>query len=180
MSVERALCHLTKDGSLEPGTGPRGSIRIWPYTQGWKWQRRRFEEHLLDPVNVVVVGQSPRQVMAALAGEGWELPSSGGIHRLWVNRILRPMRTHATLGSYDERTHVRLWNVGGHTVAAAHHEYADDRRHHIVTTWDGARGRVAAALTAAGYESNGLGDIVTLPGIRGLANDGRVLTLSSR
>lgn len=178
MAVSRALCHITKEGRLEGGLIPRRAARIWPYTQGWKWQTRRTEEHLLDPVNLVVAGHSPRQVIAALMREGWTVPSSGGIHRLWVNRLLRPMRTHATFGGYDERTHIRLWGVAGHTIAAAHHEYANDHGSHIVTTWDGARDRVAEALIAAGYESLGLGEVVTLPGIRGLANDGRVLTLS--
>jgi hypothetical protein len=178
MAVTRSICHLTPEGRIENGAGPRRSVLVWPYTQGWKWQTRRCEEHLLDPVNLVIAGATPSQVMTALQTQGWAVPDAGGLHRLWVNRLLRPMRTHATHGTYEERTHVRLWSVRGHTIAAAHHEFAEGRGH-MVTTWNGARAAVGDALQSAGFVSRGLGEVVTLPDIRGLPNDGRVLTLAS-
>jgi hypothetical protein len=177
--VARDLVHVTADGDLRPGAGPRGAHRLWPYTQGWRWLRRRREEHLVDPVNLYIVGGDVPAVLAALAGAGWTPEPDGGRQRTWLDGRLRMMRSHAALGPPELRHHVRLWPFAGGVVAAAHHERLDDQGHHQVLSWDAARARVADDLCARGYERLAPSPVVTRPDVRGLPSDGRVWRLAA-
>ncbi len=179
MGITRDLVHLDGDGALHSGAGPRGAPAFWPYTQGWRHLRRRTEEALVDPVNLLVLA-SLAAVERALARASWELdPKEGGVHCLWGRRLPRRMASHAALGPPEERDHVRLWSLGGATVAAAHREVRAEGGGHRVTSWDEARAAVADALRAAGLERATDAPVVTLPGVRGCASDGRIWRLVS-
>lgn len=177
MRVRRdALAALTPDGDLVPG-GVAGAPRVWPFTQSNRFPWRRSSPRSLDPVNLVVLGADPSTVFAALAAAEWRRPSDGATHRTWVDGGFRTMEDHIALGDRAERVHVRLFRVDGLTLAAAHHEVAGRRGHHVVTSWDRARAEVAAALEPAGFTRIAPSAVVTPPGLRGVASDGRAWRL---
>lgn len=174
MGVSRDLVHLDAEGGLRPSGGPRGARTFWPYTQSWRHMRRRTEEALVDPVNLLVL--APLGVVEdALVAASWEIdPAEGGVHYLWGRHLPRRMASHAALGPPEERDHVRLWPMGDATVVAAHHEVRAEGGGHRVTSWDAARAVVAEAVVAAGMARADDAPMLTLPGVRGCASDGRI------
>lgn len=179
MGVPRSLVDLTDDGGLRPTNGAGRLARIWPYTQKWVWPVRMRSEALVDPVNLVVAGVGADDVLALLIAWGWAVPGDGATHRLWVDGHLRRMACHVALGPHAERTHVRLWQVAGHTIAAAHHEVADAHGHHVVDSWDRARDDLRAALAGSGLVERGPSEPVTIPDLRGVPGDGRAVVLAA-
>lgn len=150
------------------------SGRLWPYTQHrWRWWRSGRPE-LVDPINGLVVGVAPAEIHGALTARGWVRPSDGAVHRTWVDGRFVRMSDHIALGDRQERVHVRLFAYGPHTLVAAHHEVADERGHHVVTSWDRARAALVAALIAAGYRDDGAIDDATAANVRGVPGDGRI------
>jgi len=199
VSRPRQDCHLTPDGDWAPGAGPRGAVRIWPYTQHWKYPVRVSEPGLLDPVNAFVVGAPPARVIADLARVGWARPADGGIHRLWIRGWPRRMFDHVAIGTRERRVHARLWPVGGGAVVATHDERLDISKgksaqpfppsagvpadigsgRHVVLSWDSARERLASALQELGYLALSPSAVVAEPGLRGVPGDGRIWRFSS-
>ena len=178
--VDRTVCHQDADGDLVPGRGPRGAHRLWPYTQNWRYLVRRREEALVDPVNLVIVGATPGDVLGALLGSGWAIPSEGALQRTWIDGLPRRMAGHAALGGRERRYHLRVWSFGSGSVAAAHHELMDAEGRHRVTSWDAARDRAAADLERAGLARVGETAVITKPNLRGRASDGRAWRLRAR
>jgi hypothetical protein len=168
-----ALCHLRPDGALSPGSGPPGAHRVWPYTQDRRLPVRVGWEALLDPVNAVLLDASPAQVMAALAARGWCVPSTGQVHRTWLDGRLVLMDAHAALGPHEQRVHARLWALGPVTLAAAHHERCAAHGLHRVISWDAARAQLLADLVLAGWTVEGPGEQIARPRMRDLPGDGR-------
>ena len=179
MGVERDLVHVDEDGRVHAGRGPRGTPCFWPYTQSWRHLARQRGEALVDPVSAVARATVDR-VTRALDVAGWTIePSEGGVHVLWGRFLPHRMTTHAALGAAEERDHVRLWDFGGITVLAAHHEVRAEGGGHRVTSWERARREVAAALLPSGLDAHPEGPVVTLPGVRRLPWDGRIWRFSS-
>lgn len=177
MRVPRsALVHLTTDGDLVAGA-TRGHTRLWPFTQSWRFPWRSRNPNWMDPVNLLVLRTPPETVCEALAGEGWARPDDGATHRTWVDGTFRRMHDHVALGERAERVHVRLFSLAGGTLMAAHHEVANDRGAHRVTSWDRARAETAAALESAGFTRLAPTGPVTPPDLRGVPSDGRVWRL---
>lgn len=157
-----------------PGRGPRGAPCFWPYTQSWRHLTRQRGEGLVDPVSAVA-SVPIETAVGALRSAGWEIePQEGGIHVLWGAHVPHRMSTHAALGPAEERDHVRLWDFDGVTVLAAHHEVRAEGGGHRVTSWERARQRVVDALTRMGLGCHSDGPVLTLPGVRRLAWDGRI------
>ncbi len=152
---------------------------LWPYTWG-RWRLRPNAAALLDPVNLLVVDTHPIQVHAVLISAGWTRPDDGAVHVTRFERRRVRMHDHAACGSRQERIHVRLFAVAGHTVAAAHHEVADARGHHVVTSWDRAREEVVAALTGQGYAQLAPSAALVAPDVREVPGDGRIWRLHTR
>jgi len=177
VAVSRRLYHLTADGDLVAGPGPAETTRLWPYTQSWRTLFRRRDEALVDPVNLVLLGAPPEGVVAALADRGWERPRDGAVHRIWLNGRARRMSDHVALGTRAARVHLRIWAVAGRTLGAAHQEVLDERERHVVTSWDAARAAVAEALARAGFARLAPTGVITRPGLRGVAHDGRAWRL---
>lgn len=159
------------------GRGQRddaGTLGLWPYTQQrWRWWRSGRHE-LVDPINALAVDVPPAELHRALEAQGWARPSDGAVHRTWVDGRFVRMSDHIALGDRQERVHVRLFAYGPHTLAAAHHEVADARGHHVVTSWDRARAVLMDALTAAGWGADGSVDGATVANVRGVPGDGRI------
>lgn len=170
------LAHLTPDGDLVAGTVP-GASRLWPFTQSRRllWRSRRPAR--LDPINLFVLRTPPEAVIATLGGQGWCRPGDGATHRTWVNGTFRLMVDHIALGDRAERTHVRAFAFADGALLAAHHEVANARGRHIVSSWDAARATTAAALEAAGYTRIAPTAMITPPDLRGVSSDGRVWRL---
>ncbi|HRC08711.1 MAG TPA: hypothetical protein PLV41_10910 [Miltoncostaeales bacterium] len=160
--------------------GPDGTIgtehgtRVWPFTQSRRRPRRATSPALLDPVNLLIVGCDPDRVTDALATRGWRRPDDGAVHVIWSGGRRLLMSDHTALGNRAERVHVRLFAVAGHTVAAAHHEVADARGHHVVTSWDRARAAVANALVALGYVQLPSSAELLPIDLRGVDGDGHI------
>jgi hypothetical protein len=171
--LRRALCHLRPDGALAPGPGSPDAPRLWPYTQDRRWPVRVGREAFLDPINAVLLDASPARVMAGLAGRGWCVPSTGQVHRTWLDGRLVEMDAHTALGTHEERVHVRLWALGPVTLAAAHHERRAALGLHRVISWDAARAQLLADLVLAGWAVAGPAEQIVRPGMRGLPGDGR-------
>ena len=177
MRVPRnALVHLTPDGDLVPGAVP-GSSRVWPFTQSWRFLWRSRNPSWLDPINLLVLRATPESVRDALMGVGWSRPDDGATHRTWVNGTFRRMRDHIALGERAERIHVRLFALGDGTLIAAHHEVANGRGAHRVTSWDRARGETADALEATGFARIAPTGPITPADLRGVPSDGRAWRL---
>jgi hypothetical protein len=166
----RETVAVAPDGALWISTGPG----LWPFTQSWRRLRRSVSAGAVDPVNLLIVATEPARVMADLRARGWERPSDGATHVTgWRGRRVR-MSDHIARGTRAERVHVRLFAIGGHTVAAAHHEVADERGHHIVTSWDLAREEAVGALLDAGYGRPEPSAQLVPRDIRGASGDGRI------
>jgi len=174
MRVPRRLCHLTPDGDWVAGPGVPECVRIWPYTQHWAHPYRTRDPRRADPVNIFVLGAAPARVTADLAPRGWNRPSDGETHRLWIDGHLRRMVDHVTRGAREDRLHARLWAVGGGTLLAVHEEYLSKGNRHVVVSWDAARERLYADLTAAGYRDLSPSGIVVAPNLRHVPGDGRI------
>jgi hypothetical protein len=170
------IVHLTPDGDLVPGEVP-GAVRLWPFTQSRRFLWRCQTPKRLDPVNVLVLERSPAAVLQMLTRQGWERPGDGATHRIWVDGRFVRMFDHTALGDRAERVHVRLFPLADATLVAAHHEVADDRGHHHVTSWDRARQVAADALEVAGAARTTPTGVVTPPNLRGVASDGRIWRL---
>lgn len=153
-----------------------GSGGLWPYTWG-RWRPRPAGASLLDPVNVLVVNTQPGDVHADLIRAGWARPDDGAVHVTRFNRHRVRMHDHAADGNRQERVHVRLFAIAGHTVLAAHHEVADERGHHRVTSWDRARDAVIGALETRGYVQLEPSAPLVACDVRGVAGDGRIWRL---
>lgn len=167
------LADLGADGAVRPGA--RG---LWPYTQHRRWLVRCRAPMRVDPMNLMVVGAAPDDVLATLASAGWARPDDGAVHRTWFDGRFVRMRDHTALGTRQERIHVRLFAIAGHTLAAAHHEVADERGHHIVTSWDRARAGVCEALVAGGWRLLEPSAPVASVDVRGVDGDGRLWRLT--
>jgi hypothetical protein len=139
---------------------------------------RSTQPDRLDPVNLLVLETTPQTIWDSLAGTGWNRPDDGATHRTWVDGRFRRMSDHIALGSRDERVHVRLFPLVRHTLLAAHHEIADERGHHVVTSWDRARSATAESLARAGFRHLGRSEPITPVDLRGAASDGRVWHLA--
>jgi hypothetical protein len=173
MRVPRnALIHLTPDGDLVPGVAA-GHTRLWPFTQSWRFAWRSRDPGRLDPVNLLVLQAPPDVVRDALTARGWRRPDDGATHRTWVDGTFRRMHDHVALGDRAERVHVRLFSLASGTLIAAHHEVANDRGAHRVTSWDRARAETAAALESAGFARLSPTGPITPPDLRGVPSDGR-------
>ncbi|MEW6582191.1 MAG: hypothetical protein AB1416_05470 [Actinomycetota bacterium] len=179
MSVPRDVCHLTPDGDWVPGPPPLPAPVVWPYTQHRRLAWRTRDERRADPVNLFVIGRDPAAVAADLAAAGWGRPGDGAVHRTWIDGRFARMATHTALGTRARRVHVRLWAVGGGTLAAAHDEEADRGGRHIVVSWDAARDRVREALLGAGYAALAPSAVVAAAGLRGVPGDGRIWRLAA-
>lgn len=59
-------------------------------------------------------------------------------------------------------------------VAAAHHEYRDRDKGHIVLSWNEVRDRIAALFTEFRQET---GDVLTQSDWRGKSSDGRAVMI---
>ena len=125
-------------------------------------------------MNAVVVATAPDQVHTALLADGWHRPDDGASHATWFEGRFIPMSDHIALGDRAERVHVRLFAIAGHTLVAAHHEVADERGHHIVTSWDRARERLGEALAASGWSECGASEPLLTVQLRGVDGDGRL------
>src|SRR6185295_12148346 len=125
----RERAHLTPSGDLLPGPGGPRDITIRPYTQHWRWPLPRRDERLIDPLNLLLLGTSPGEAMAALGAQGWRRPDDGAVHVLWIGHRRRRMSDHTALGTRAARVHVRLWAVPAGTLAAAHDETLAGERH---------------------------------------------------
>jgi len=160
--------------------GPDGTVgtehgtHVWPFTQARRRPRRAMQPALLDPVNLLVVGCEPTRVAEALATRGWCRPDDGAVHVIWSGGRRLRMSDHTALGSRSERVHLRLFAVAGHTVAAAHHEVADARGHHVVTSWDRARAAAVDALVAVGFVQLPSSAELVPVDLRGVDGDGRI------
>ena len=177
MRVSRdTIVHLTPNGDLVPGTAP-GAVRVWPFTQSRRFRWRSRHPTWLDPVNLLVLRAAPAQVVQMLAEQGWQRPDDGATHRTWIDGAFVTMSDHSALGDRYERVHVRLFALGDATIIGAHHEVADGRGHHHVTSWDRAREAAADALEAAGARQIAPTGVVTPPDLRGVPCDGRVWRL---
>lgn len=177
MQVTRAsLARLTPDGDLVPGVAPGGAV-LWPFTQNGRFPWRCTSPARLDPINLLVLRADPARVFAALTECGWRRPADGARHRTWIDGAFRTMDDHIALGDRAERVHIRLFGLGGVTLAAAHHEVADRRGRHVVTSWDRARAETAAALEAAGFVRIAPSAVVTPRDLRGAPSDGRAWRL---
>ena len=152
--------------------------RLWPFTQTWWLPWRSTRPDRLDPVNVLVLDTDPGSVWHALAAAGWHRPDDGATHRTWVDGRFRRMSDHIAFGDRAERSHVRLFPLAGHTLLAAHHEVADDRGHHVVTSWDRARATVADGLTGEGFRLLEPSGAITPVNLRSAPGDGRVWRLA--
>jgi hypothetical protein len=73
--------------------------------------------------------------------------------------------------------HLRLWEIARGTLGACHHEVLGPRDDHLVTSWDAARARAAGDLEEAGFARIAPTTVATLPGLRGVASDGRAWRL---
>lgn len=173
----RAVLHLGADGDVRPSPCRPGGLAIWPFTQDRRAPFRLGLEMLLDPVNLIVAGTSPRQVIAALTAAGWRRPDVAGVHRTWIHGRLVLMDHDLILGTEEERFHVRIWRAGACTLAAAHYEVPGRRVRHVVTSWDGARARVASDLVDRGFDLLGATDVIVPRDLRGLPCDGRAFRL---
>lgn len=173
----RAVLDLGPDGDVRPSPGPPGGLAIWPYTQDRRAPFRLGLEMLLDPVNVIVAGAPPRQVIAALTAMGWRRPRVAGVHRTWIHGRLVLMDHDLILGTEEERFHVRVWRAGRCTLAAAHYEVPGRRVRHVVTSWDGARAKVACDLADSGFDLLGATEAIVPRDLRGLPCDGRAFRL---
>ena len=177
MGVPPEDWQLTPDGHLVPGPVPDGAVRVWPYTRSRRVPPLRGrEERWVDPLNLLVLGAGVEDVSGVLVDRGWTVPKDGQVHRLRVDGRMRRMAHQLALGPRAERTHVRMWPLGGVLALAAHHEVASGRIHHVVS-WDAARATVAAALEEAGYRRVQPTRVVTRPNLRGRPGDGRLWRL---
>ncbi len=177
MGVPRdTFVHLTPDGDLVPGA-VAGAVRLWPFTQSRRFMWRSRNPTWLDPINLLVLRTSPTRVVQMLARQGWQRPSDGATHRTWIEDAFVTMSDHIALGDRAERVHIRLFAFVDATLIAAHHEVADNRGHHHVTSWDRARAVAAAALESAGASRLGPTGVLTPVDLRGVASDGRVWRL---
>ncbi len=170
------IVHLTPDGDLVPIATP-GIVRLWPFTQHRRLPRRSRDPARLDPINLLVLGAAPAVVIARLAERGWHRPDDGATHRTWIDGRFVTMSDHIALGDRAERVHLRVFAFAGATLIGAHHEHADPRGRHRVTSWDRARQAVADALESAGMARSAPTGIVTPPDFRGVPSDGRVWRL---
>lgn len=174
MRVPRdTVASLTADGDLVPGRAP-GAVVVWPFTQSRRFLWRSRNPRWLDPINLLVLDVAPPDVIAMLAGQGWARPADGATHRSWIGRRFVRMSDHTALGDRAERVHIRVFRVGGATLVAAHHEIADERGHHHVTSWDRARAAAADALERAGATRLVPSAQVSPSNLRGVPGDGRV------
>lgn len=153
---------------------------MWPYTLGWRRPLSRRAAHV-DPVNLLVLGAGPDEVLRRLRDRGWRDPVEGGVHLVWVGGWWpRLMAGHLERGDAQERDHLRVWRFGPHTLGGAHHEVRGaDGRGHVVTDWDAARDRAAADLAAAGLRALTPSPVLTPPDLRGRPSDGRVARLAT-
>lgn len=166
---------LTADGDLVPPVGPEADApRLWPFTQARRFPWRSRNPRWLDPINVMVLRLSPADVGELLRGQRWVRPDDGATHRTWIDGGFVRMFDHLALGSRAERVHVRLFPFADHTLIGAHHEVADDRGHHQVTSWDRARDTTLEALTGGGAVTLAPTAAVCPPNLRGVSGDGRV------
>jgi hypothetical protein len=167
------LLHLTPDGDLVPGDTP-STPTLWPFTQSRRFWWRSRNPKWLDPVNLLVLRTSPARVIELLAANGWARPSDGATHRTHIGGSFATMFDHIALGDRAERVHVRIFAFADSTLVAAHHEVADERGHHHVTSWDRARQVTAEALEAVGASRIAPTGIVTPIDLRDVASDGRI------
>ncbi len=172
MTPRALVAHLTPEGDLHPDR-EAGGTRIWPFTQAWWRPRRSSDPRLIDPVNLLILGAAPLEVWEALREQGWARPGDGAVHRTWIDGRARRMIDHIALGDRAERDHVRLFRLGGHTLAAAHHEVAGADGHHRVTSWNRARDEVIRALTRAAYVPLTPSAVIAAVDLRGAPGDGR-------
>lgn len=154
-----------------------GGQQLWPFTQSRRRLRRAVKPALLDPFNILVVRCDPERVIDALGSRGWTRPDDGAVHVTWHAGTRRVMSDHTALGTRKARVHVRVFSVAGHTVAAAHHEVADARGHHQVTSWDRARVAVVDALCAAGFVQLSSSAELLPRNLRDVDGDGRIWRL---
>lgn len=177
MRIPRStIVHLTPDGDLVPGTAP-GAFRLWPFTQSLRFLWRSRNPGWLDPINLIVADAAPTAVLRMLSERGWTRPEDGATHRTWIDGHFVRMSDHTALGDRAERVHVRVFACASATLVAAHHEVADDRGHHHVTSWDSARQVTADALAAAGASRLDPTGVITPPDLRGAPSDGRAWRL---
>lgn len=168
-----ALMHLSDDGDVRPG-GDASGWGIWPYTQNRRRLSRSLNPAKIDPINGLVLHNVPAQLHAALSRQGWARPDDGATHATWIDGSWVRMADHIALGDRSERTHVRLFPCGPHTLVAAHHEVADARGHHVVTSWDAARIDFGEAIEHEGYVPLATSPAVASVDLRGVDGDGRV------
>lgn len=147
---------------------------LWPFTQSWRLVRRSTSPDAVDPVNLLIPGTPPERVIADLRRAGWVRPDDGATHVTGYRGRRVRMSDHIAAGTRAERVHVRVFAVAGHTVAAAHHEVADERGRHVVTSWDRARIAVVEALADAGYDLLDPSGQLLPRDIRGVPGDGRI------
>ncbi len=171
------IVHLTPDGDLAPGVA-QGDVLLWPFTQSRLFRWRSRNPAWLDPVNLLVLGAAPGTVSQLLAGQGWRRPDDGATHRTWIDGVFVRMSDHTALGDRSERVHARLFALADATIIGAHHEVADGRGHHHVTSWDRARQDTADALEAAGARRIDPTGPITPINLRGVPGDGRVWRLT--
>ncbi len=177
MKVPRhTLVHLTPDGDLVPGAAA-GAVRLWPFTQSRRYPWRSQNPNSLDPINLLVLGTAPATVVDLLAERGWRRPDDGATHRTWIDGAFVTMFDHTALGDRSERVHIRVFAFADATLVAAHHEVADDRSHHRVTSWNRARETVAEALATAGVSRITPTGVITPTDLRDATSDGRVWRL---
>lgn len=177
MRVSRdTLLQLTPDGDLVPGAQP-GAPTVWPFTQSRRFLWRSRNPRWLDPINLLVLRTAPAQVIAMLDEQAWSRPGDGATHRTRIDGAFVRMFDHSALGDRAERVHVRIFAFADSTLVAAHHEVADARGHHNVTSWDRARQVTADALEAAGASRLAPSGVVTPIDLRGVPSDGRIWRL---
>jgi hypothetical protein len=177
MRVPRdTVVHLTTDGDLVPGVAP-GTPQLWPYTQSRRFLWRSRNPKWLDPINLLVLGTTPETIVEILAHQGWQRPDDGATHRTWIDGAFVTMTDHTMLGDRSERVHIRLFPFADATLVAAHHEVANARGHHRVTSWNRARETVAEALVTAGVNRMEPTGVITPTDLRAVTSDGRAWRL---
>jgi hypothetical protein len=177
--ARRRVVHLAPDGTVLTGAPAPGAIPFWPFTQDRRAPFRLGLERLLDPINLVVAGAGPREVVAALAAAGWRRPRIASTHRTWIAGALVRMESDMILGDEGERFHVRVWGAGRCTLAAAHHESGGVVVRHVVRSWDAARAQVARDLAGEGFALAEASTPVGGPRHRELPTDGRLWRLAA-
>jgi hypothetical protein len=175
----RRLVHLMADGSLHDRRCAPDAIPFWPFTQDRRAPFRLRVERLLDPINLVVAGAGPAEVVDALGSAGWRRPRVASTHRTWIDGALVRMDADMILGDEQERFHVRVWRAGRCTLAAAHFEDGGLVLRHVVRSWDAARAQVARDLAGAGFVIAAASPPLGGPRHRELPTDGRLWRLAS-